>query len=333
MSGRPKRVVALSGGIGGAKLALGLARVMAPENLTIIANTGDDFEHFGLTVSPDIDTLIYTLAGIANPETGWGRNDETWSFMAAMRQLGGPDWFSLGDGDLAMHVMRTHRLAGGGRLTDITRDIARALGVACDILPMADTPVRTFVETAQGRLAFQDYFVRLKCAPVVARLTFDGADRAKLPAEVAQALSREDLRAVVICPSNPLISIDPILAVPGMRDALAGCAAPVVAVSPIIAGRAVKGPTAKMLDELGIGASAAAVAHHYAGLLDGFVAEPGDAAQLNAEDLACQITATQTLMVTLDDRERLARTVLAFADRLAAEIGMNIVPIKGASHA
>lgn len=314
----PSRVVALSGGIGGAKLALGLSRVMAPSDLTLIANTGDDFEHLGLAISPDIDTLMYTLSGIENPETGWGRRDETWTFMQVLRELGGEDWFNLGDGDLAIHVERTRRLAAGDRLTGITADFCRAFDIACTILPMSDDPVRTFVDTADGRLPFQDYFVRLRCEPAVTGLTFAGAETARPTPEILASLTDPALRAVIICPSNPLISIEPILAVPGMRDALAVCAAPVVAVSPIIAGRAVKGPTAKMLTELGIGASAAAVAGRYVDLIDAYVVEAEDAAALAEASLDVAIQPARTLMQSIADRENLASVVLDVADRLRA---------------
>ena len=319
MTGNDKgRVVALSGGIGGAKLALGLARVMAPEDLTIIANTGDDFEHFGLTICPDVDTLLYTLGGIANPQTGWGRANETWTFMKATRSLGQPDWFSLGDGDLALHVLRTQQLASGKSLTEITEGIALSLGITSSVLPMANEPVRTFVETDHGRLAFQDYFVRLKCAPVVKALEFEGAWAARLSPQIAEALADPALRAVVICPSNPLISIEPILTVPGMRNALANCRAPIIAVSPIIAGRAVKGPTAKMLAELGIGATAAAVAERYADLIDVFVAETEDAAGMSSHGTSFAVRAERTLMISLSDKENLARAVLKAADQMRA---------------
>lgn len=309
-----KKVVALSGGIGGAKLALGLSRVMPVEDLTVIANTGDDFEHLGLTISPDIDTLTYTLAGLDNRELGWGRSDETWNFMAALRDIGGDDWFNLGDRDLAIHVQRTRRRAAGDRLTDITHDIAASLGVTPRILPMSDDDVRTYVNSDQGRLPFQDYFVRLKCAPVVKSLEFVGAADAKPSQDVLSSLTAPDLRAIIICPSNPLISIEPILSVPGLREALRNAAAPVVAVSPIIDGKALKGPTAKMMDELGIGATAVAVAERYQDLLDGFVVEAADYQDCAAACQSIVVEQAETVMKTLEDREKLARSVLGVAD-------------------
>ena len=245
-----------SGGIGGAKLALGLYRELPPDRLMVVCNTGDDFEHLGLTISPDLDTVLYTLAGIANPTTGWGRAGETWSFMGALAELGGETWFRLGDADLATHVERTRRLAAGETLAAISEDFCRRLGVHARLIPMCDQPVRTMVRTGGGVLPFQRYFVEQRCAPVVSGFAFQGIAAARPPAALAAALASATLEAVVICPSNPFISIDPILAVPGMRAALAASPAPVVAVSPIIGGRAVKGPTAKMMAELGLAITA-----------------------------------------------------------------------------
>jgi LPPG:FO 2-phospho-L-lactate transferase len=305
-------VLALSGGVGGAKLALGLSRVLPPRELTIVANTGDDFEHLGLSISPDIDTLVYTLAGLANPELGWGRHDETWSFMETLATLGGQTWFRLGDRDLAMHVERTRRLRRGETLTDITDDMCRRLGVAARIVPMTDGRMRTRVLSATGWLDFQDYFVRRRCEPVVQELVFEG-DAQPQPAFLS-LLADPALSAVVICPSNPFISVEPILSLPGVRDALTGCRAPVVAVSPIIAGRAVKGPTAKMMTELGLDPSARAVAEWYGDLLDAYIVDHADAA--NMDGLRPRITVAKTLMQTLEDREALARVALNAAASL-----------------
>jgi len=317
VSGRHPRTVALSGGVGGAKLALGLANTLPPEDLTIIANTGDDFEHLGLTICPDIDTLTYTLAGISNPETGWGRDGDTWQFMASLDALGGETWFQLGDRDLATHVERSRRLAAGETLTRITEDFSRRLGIGPRTLPMSDTPVRTIVETPDGPLPFQHYFVREQCAPVVTGFRFDGAADARPAPGVAEALADGSLGAVVICPSNPFISIDPILAVPGLRDMLAAAKAPVVAVSPIVGGKALKGPTAKMMTELGLDSDAIAVARHYGDLLDGFILDGSDADSEDAvRTLGIDVLVTGTVMQTLADKERLAREVLAFAAAL-----------------
>jgi len=302
-------VLALSGGIGGAKLALGLYRVLPPGALTVIANTGDDFEHLGLSISPDLDTVLYTLAGLDNPEIGWGRRGETWTFMAALEQLGGETWFKLGDGDLAAHVERSRRLRAGETLAAVTDDFRRRLGITARLLPMSNDPVRTRLLTEQGWLDFQDYFVRLHCAPAVREIAFAGAAVARPHPDFLAALADDDLRMVVICPSNPLISIDPILSAPGVRDALRSCRAPVVAVSPIIGGKAVKGPTAKMMAELGLPVDAASAARHYGDLLDHYIIDQADAGCVSGLD--APLTATRTLMESMADREALARVVLA----------------------
>ncbi|SEO16129.1 LPPG:FO 2-phospho-L-lactate transferase [Rhodospirillales bacterium URHD0017] len=303
-------VVALSGGVGGAKLALGLSRILPLDELLVVANTGDDFEHLGLTICPDIDTLTYVLAGLDNTEQGWGRRDETWSFMATIASVGGADWFRLGDRDLALHVERTRRLRAGETLTEITSDITHRLGVKSRILPMSDDPVRTRVLTDSGWIDFQDYFVRQQCRPVVRKLEFDGAPKARPQPDVIEALAGK-VRAIVICPSNPFISIEPILAVPGMRAAIETCDAPVVAISPIVGGTAVKGPTAKMLQELGLTVSSASVAKRYGDLLDGYIVDHGD-----SQGIPGKVHVTPTLMKTVADKEVLARSTLAFADSL-----------------
>jgi LPPG:FO 2-phospho-L-lactate transferase len=309
------RVLALSGGIGGAKLALGLDRVLEPGLLTVVANTGDDFTHLGLHVSPDIDTLLYTLAGLDDPAKGWGRRDETWTFMKALEALGGESWFLLGDGDLATHVERTRRLAAGETLSMVTEVFRQRLGIGARILPMSNEPVRTRVCTDEGWLDFQHYFVRRRCEPAVQALEFEGAASARLAPDVVTAFADPALAAIIICPSNPYLSVDPILAVPGMREALKERRVPVLAVSPIIAGQAVKGPTAKMMTELGLAPSAATVARHYEGLIDGFVIDTLDA---DVEVPAgMRVVVAPTLMRSLDDRINLARTVLAAAAELA----------------
>ncbi len=301
-------VVALSGGVGGAKLALGLSRVLPNEELLVVCNTGDDFEHLGLSISPDIDTVMYTLADLANRELGWGRRDETWSFMETLESVGGATWFRLGDRDLAVHVERTRRLRGGETLSSVTADLCRRLGVGPRVLPMSDDPVRTRVRTEEGWIDFQEYFVRRRCEPVTLELAFHGATTARAQPEFLAALADPELKAVVICPSNPFISIEPILAVPGVRAALADCAAPVVAVSPLIGGRAVKGPTAKMMAELGQVPSAGAVARRYGDLLDGYIVDFADSTEIAG--ISARVTLGQTMMTTLEDRVALARTVL-----------------------
>jgi LPPG:FO 2-phospho-L-lactate transferase len=305
------KVLALSGGIGGAKLCLGLSQIVDPADLLIVTNPGDDFEHLGLTICPDLDTVIYTLAGLANPATGWGRRDETSTFMKVLKQLGGPDWFQLGDGDLALHVDRTRRLRAGETLSAIMADVAHRFGVQPRVLPATDDPVRTRLHTDAGWLEFQDWFVGRRCAPAVRDLVFAGADTARAQPEFLKALTDPTLQAVVICPSNPFISIEPILAIPGVRAALRACAAPVIAVSPIIGGRAVKGPTAKMMAELGMDVSAAAVADRYADLIDIFVLDNVDAEL--ALSLPMRAVTAPTLMHTLDDKIALARATLAAA--------------------
>lgn len=308
------RILALSGGVGGAKLALGLSRVLPPGDLTVIANTGDDFEHLGLAISPDLDTLLYTLAGLDNPATGWGQRDESWQFMTALGALGGATWFRLGDRDLATHVERTRRLRGGETLSQIAEDFRRRLGITTRLLPMSDDPVRTQVQTAEGWLDFQDYFVRRQCRPEISAIAFRGASTARPHPEFLAALHDPALRAVVICPSNPLISIEPILALPGIRIALQECTAPVVTVAPLIGGAAVKGPTAKMMRELGIAASAAAVARRYGDLIDAYVVDRADAE--SCASLDCAVVPAKALMETLAEREALARVVLQAADQV-----------------
>jgi LPPG:FO 2-phospho-L-lactate transferase len=317
-------VLALSGGVGGAKLVLGLARILAPGCLHVVANVGDDFEHLGLHISPDIDTLTYVLAGIDNTQGGWGRRDETWSFMKALAEIGGETWFKLGDRDLAIHVERTRRLNSSETLSAITADIARRLGVSSVIVPMTNDPVRTKVHTAEGAIDFQRYFVERQCAPVVTGFSFEGAAQATPHRDILSTFRNPGLRAVVICPSNPFVSIDPILALRSLREGLTQTTAPIVAVSPIIGGRAVKGPTAKMMNELGLAVDAATVAAHYGDLIDGYVVDVADSAL--ATKLTLPVDVQPTLMVSLADRERLAAAVLKFADRLAQPEENGLVP-------
>jgi LPPG:FO 2-phospho-L-lactate transferase len=306
--------VALSGGIGGAKLSLGLAHLLG-DRLTVIANTGDDFEHLGLHISPDVDTTLYTLGDIVNPETGWGRRDETWSFMEAIAGLGGPSWFNLGDKDLATHVERTSRLRAGETLTAITAQLAEKFRITARVLPMCDQPVRTTIENDAGKLAFQEYFVRDRCRPVVHAIRYEGASRARITAQVRQALSDCKLAGIIVCPSNPWLSVDPILAVPGMRDAIRTSGVPVVAVSPIVGGKALKGPTAKIMIELGLSSDVRSIAEHYAGLIDGLVVDAADEAI--ASDLPVATSVTNTVMHTFEDKAALATTCV----KLCASLG------------
>jgi LPPG:FO 2-phospho-L-lactate transferase len=305
-------VTVLTGGVGGAKLVLGLCHALPAKDITAIVNTGDDFTHLGLAVSPDIDTLLYTLAGKANPAQGWGRADESWSFMDAVRSLGGEDWFALGDGDLALHVLRTHRLRKGDALSAIIADFAAAWRIPAKILPMSDDPVATRVLTPEGELDFQHYFVKRKCVPAVQLIRFVGAQAARAAPGVIEALRDEHSRAILISPSNPFLSIDPILAVPSIRQALMQTRVPVIAVSPVVAGEAVKGPTAKIMREMGLSVSADAVSRHYGDLLDGMLIDERDPPTA----LELPHSRADTLMKTLDDRIRVARAALDLADSL-----------------
>jgi LPPG:FO 2-phospho-L-lactate transferase len=309
MSGR---VVVLTGGVGGAKLVRGLAQAMPPQDVTAIVNTGDDFRHLGLWISPDIDTLLYTLSGRADSVKGWGRADETWTFMAAARSLGMEDWFLLGDGDLALHVDRTARLAAGESVTAITRRHAEAWGVGVEMLPMSDDTVATRVSTPDGELGFQDYFVRQQCRPIVRSIRFEGVGAGRPGPSVLERMLDPGLRAILIAPSNPYLSIDPILAVPGIREALRDATVPVVAVSPLVGGKAVKGPTAKIMAELGIAVSAQSIASHYEDFLDALLLDCRDA----AVDLAMPFAMEDTLMQTDEDRVRVAIAALQLAATL-----------------
>jgi LPPG:FO 2-phospho-L-lactate transferase len=314
MSATLPRYVVLSGGVGGAKFALGMSRVLDPAQLTIIANTGDDFRHLGLAISPDLDTLMYTLAGIVNEETGWGCREETWVCMAGLEALGAETWFRLGDRDLATHLTRTRLLDSGQTLTQVTRHLCARLGVNVSLLPMSNSPVRTVLESDAGPLDFQDYFVRRRAEPRVSAIRFEGAGQAPPVAALASLLTEPDLAAIFIGPSNPWLSIDPLLAIPSLAAALRSSTAPVIAVSPIVAGQALKGPTAKIMRELGVPVTAGAIARHYGDLLDGFILDDADTTEadgLLAEGLA--VGATRTVMNTLEDRIRLAGFAIGFA--------------------
>ena len=310
------RVLALAGGVGGAKLAAGLAQILG-ERLTILVNTGDDFEHLGLHISPDLDTVMYTLAGIANSVTGWGIAGESWTFMDQVARLGGQTWFNLGDRDLATHAIRTECLNRGETLTAVTAHLCRALGVRSVVLPMSDHSVRTVVHSGDQALSFQDYFVRLKCDVPVRALSFDGAASAKFNEALRDLGNSPDPLAIVICPSNPYLSIDPILALPGLREWIKSVGAPVVAVSPIVGGKAIKGPAEKIMRELGLNPSAGAIGRHYGDLLTGLVIDAVDedsAEEVSASGVA--VLSTQTIMRVAQDRVNLARDCLAFIDDL-----------------
>ncbi len=305
-------VLAISGGVGGAKLALGLSRLLGPDQLTIAVNTGDDETFHGLHVSPDVDTVVYALAELTNPETGWGVAGDTFRSLEALGRLGGETWFRLGDLDLAMHLRRTEMLAAGRTLTEATREICDALGVRHPIVPMSDAPVRTVAQTERGDMAFQEYFVRHACEPRITGVRFAGAENAHPSPALSQALADAD--AIVFCPSNPLVSVGPILAVPGVRDAVERFAGPRIAVSPIVGGRALKGPAAKMMAELGEEVNNAGVARRYAGLVDVLVLDESDAAEApSVEALGITAYVAPTIMNTDADKTALAREVLALA--------------------
>jgi LPPG:FO 2-phospho-L-lactate transferase len=308
------KLLALAGGVGGAKLAEGLAAVLTPEQLTIVVNTGDDFEHLGVHVSPDVDTVMYTLAGLANRTTGWGRADETWNFMAAMEVLGGSTWFRLGDKDLATNAYRADRLRSGATLSDVTRSLCARLGVRHPVVPMSDDSVRTFVHTDQGRLAFQDYFVRLQCGPRLLRVELQGVESAVPSPGFAEALSSATLDALILCPSNPYLSIGPLLAIPAVRKWWATRQVPVIAVSPIVGGRAIKGPAAKIMAELGVEVSALGVAKHYGDRVDAWVIDRADTmAVQDIETLGKRVLVTDTVMKSPADATRLGAEVITFA--------------------
>lgn len=306
------RVVLLCGGVGGAKLALGLDRSLPPGDLAIIVNTGDDFDHLGLRICPDLDTVLYTLAGVVHPEQGWGRADETFTMLDELVRRGGPDWFRLGDRDLALHLQRSLRWRRDDRLTEITADLVAQFDVHTTILPMSDGIVATRLDTDAGMLDFQDYFVRRRCAPVVRKIHYEGTQSAVMSPEVLQALSSPRLERIVIAPSNPLLSIAPILSIPDLSDQLRSAGVPIIAVAPLIGGRAIKGPTVKLMQELGMQADACGIYKFYtdrcAGLLDAILIDTADGHQ--ASKIGCVVARTDTLMQTMADRLRVAQSVL-----------------------
>lgn len=310
-----RRIVAISGGVGGAKLVLGLAAVLEPEQLLVVANTGDDFEHLGLTVCPDIDTIVYTLSGFADPDRGWGVAGESWHCLEALERLGGPGWFRIGDRDLAMHLRRSLMLREGLRLSEVTARLAGRLGARHGVVPMSDDPLRTIVETEAGELGFQEYFVRERCAPSVRQIRFEGAGSARPSPGIGRFFEAAPPAAVVICPSNPYLSVDPVLAVSGMRELIRSV--PTVAVSPIVGGKAIKGPAAKLMRELGFEASVEQVARHYQGLIDALVIDQADADSAQAiRAMGMEVLVTRTVMTDLEDKRRLAVDVLRLLERL-----------------
>ncbi|NIS81679.1 MAG: 2-phospho-L-lactate transferase [Anaerolineales bacterium] len=303
------KIAALTGGVGGAKLVDGFAAIMAAENLAVVVNSGDDFEHLGLVICPDLDTVMYTLAGVANPQTGWGRASETWNFLKTIVELGGPGWFQIGDRDLALHVERTRRLRAGEPLSAITGQLCSTLGVSVRVLPMSDDPVRTIVVTDEGDLPFQEYFVARRCEPTVRGFRFDGVEDAAPAPGVIDVIRQADV--VVMCPSNPWVSLDPILALSGLRKVLEEKI--ILGVSPIIGGRAIKGPAAKIYADLGYEPSAMAIAEHYRPILSAFVIDEQDRMfQSRIEAMGLRVFVTDILMKDRSDRSRLASEILKY---------------------
>jgi LPPG:FO 2-phospho-L-lactate transferase len=311
------KVLALAGGVGGAKLAAGLEAALPPGDLSVVVNTADDFDLWGLRICPDLDTVMYTLAGIANPETGWGIAGESFGALEMFARYGEDTWFKLGDRDLATHVLRTTKLRSGEPLTRITADLSGALGVESAMLPMCDEPVATVLDTPDGPLEFQDYFVRRRQSDEVLGMRLQGVGDARPTEAVLRALAGADL--VVLCPSNPVVSIGPILAVPGMREALASSSVPKIAVSPIVGGRALKGPADRMLASLGHEVSAVGVSRMYEGLVSAMVIDGVDEGErLRIEALGMRVLVTAVIMRDEQDRVRLAREVLGFGAGLVA---------------
>ena len=311
-------IVALAGGVGGARLAVGLTQVLSARDLVIVVNTGDDFEHLGLTICPDLDTVVYTLAGVNNATTGWGRADETWSCMQTLAELDGETWFKIGDRDLALNLIRTAALRRGIPLSEVTRSLASKLNIRHRVLPMSETSVRTRVRTSSGELDFQDYFVRLRCQPAVLGFRFAGARAARVPGELQTLMGSANVEAVVVCPSNPYVSVAPILSVPAIRAWLRRRSFPIVGVAPIVGGAALKGPAAKMMRELGAEVSALGVARYYGKQVDGWVIDRADASlRAEIESAGRSVVVTDTVMHDRSGSKRLARDVVKFARTLA----------------
>ena len=313
---KEKKVLALCGGVGGAKLALGLTKVLPPEQLSIAVNTADDFDHLGLRICPDLDTVTYTLAEVNNRETGWGRADESWHCMEALAELGGETWFKLGDRDIATHLFRRSQLNQGLSVSQVTANLCQNLGIAHSVFPMSDDPVGTEVKTDNGWLNFQHYFVQQQCQPKINEIRFVGAEVAQPSPKFKAALEDSNLGCVIICPSNPFLSIDPVLAVCGIRKLLTEIDAPVIAVSPVIGGKAVKGPTAKIMQELALEITPNTVVSHYADFLSGFVLDSQDAEQQNRLPASITVQVCNTLMISLQDRIDLAKECLLLAQRM-----------------
>ena len=304
------KILAITGGVGGAKLALGLSKILTPDELLFLVNTGDDFQHLGLEISPDLDSLLYALSGKNNPELGWGRANETWACISELEELGADSWFRLGDRDLALHLLRTQMLTQGATLQNVADRLSKSLGIDHRIAPMSNDKISTTVNTPNGKLAFQEYFVREQCEPAVIDFDFEGIENSKPNPVVMSWLDECD--GIIICPSNPYVSVDTILSVPKYRDTFQS--KPVIAVSPIVGGLAIKGPAAKMMKELGVPPTPIAVAKHYGSLLSGFVLDQTDHEQ--AKDIPIPSIVTQTIMLTLLDRIALAEQCVRFLEEI-----------------
>ena len=304
------KILAITGGVGGAKLALGLSKILTPDELLFLVNTGDDFQHLGLEISPDLDSLLYALSGKNNPELGWGRANETWACISELEELGADSWFRLGDRDLALHLLRTQMLNQGATLQNVADRLSKSLGIDHRIAPMSNDKISTTVNTPNGKLAFQEYFVREQCEPAVIDFDFEGIENSKPNPVVMSWLDECD--GIIICPSNPYVSVDTILSVPKYRDTFQS--KPVIAVSPIVGGLAIKGPAAKMMTELGVPPTPIAVAKHYGSLLSGFVLDQTDHEQ--AKDIPIPSIVTQTIMLTLLDRIALAEQCVRFLEEI-----------------
>jgi LPPG:FO 2-phospho-L-lactate transferase len=320
-----QHIVALCGGVGGAKLAEGLQQVLASGELSVIVNTGDDFEHRGLPICPDLDTVLYTLAGVANPDQGWGRAEETWRVQAEWRELGVDTWFQLGDRDIALHLYRSELRSRGMTLTQITQALAQRFRIAAELLPMCDQPAPTTVSTELGDLPFQEYFVKHRCAPAVRGFRYGAEASGTMPGEVRAALERADLTGIILCPSNPYLSVAPILAVPGIRDSLVRAEVPVIAVSPLIGGSAVKGPAAKIMNELDLPVSPLEIARQYRDFLDVMLIDERDRALIAEREAGDpDIETAEILMKSAADRRRLAEACLAVLRRQRSGLGRSI---------
>jgi len=306
---RRGNVTTLAGGVGAAKLLAGLVETVDPSNVTIIANTGDDIDLHGLRICPDIDTVVYTLAGVVDPERGWGIRDDSFECLKWLDRYGAPAWFNLGDRDLATHIRRTSRLAERASLSQVTEEMTRALGVKARVFPMTDSYAPTMIRTEEGRMHLQEYFVRRRCEPSIRAIEYQDIERARPAPGVLESIAGTDL--IIVCPSNPFISIGPILAVPGVREALVQTNASIAAVSPIVGGRAIKGPAAAMLRDLGFEVSAAGVARMYRDFVRVFVLDQTDAALAPlVEDMGMRALVTNTIMESQADKRALAEVIL-----------------------